>query len=322
MIELKYGHILLRQAASADVKQLTAWWNDGRVMAHAGFPNGLGITEAETAALLNDGWLVIEESGRRIGEACFKKAGEGAAAIGIKICETDCQNRGIGRIVLSLLIRYLFDQGFLRIVLDTNLENLRAQHVYESLGFQKLRVSRDSWVDQLGNRQSSVEYALTESDFIDFVHADRTFEAAYRKLLDELGRGKPMVLSTSADGHVTSRMMSIVCLDGMFYFQTDRTFRKYAQLMDNPRAALCADNVQIEGVCEEIGHPSQCAAFSEAYRTCFAGSYERYSNLTNERVFVLRPMAVQRWVYRGGEPFIEMFDAARRKYACCAYQGE
>ena len=46
--------------------------------------------------------------------------------------------------------------------------NLRAQHVYESLGFQKLRVNIDSWTDQLGNKQSAVDYELTEDNFIDF----------------------------------------------------------------------------------------------------------------------------------------------------------
>ena len=60
---------------------------------------------------------------------------------------------------------YLF---FEKIVLDTNLTNKRAQHVYESLGFQKLRVNIDSWIDQLGNKQSAVDYELTEDNFVDF----------------------------------------------------------------------------------------------------------------------------------------------------------
>jgi len=70
--------------------------------------------------------------------------------------------------VLSMLIRWLFDNGIDKIVLDTNLTNLRAQHVYESLGFRKLRVNHDSWLDQLGNKMSSVDYALAEEDFVDF----------------------------------------------------------------------------------------------------------------------------------------------------------
>jgi RimJ/RimL family protein N-acetyltransferase len=110
----------------------------------------------------------LEENDRLIGEACYRKVGEGIAEIGIKICETDCQNHGLGRIILSMLISWLFEQGFEKIILDTNLTNLRAQHVYESLGFRKLRINYDSWTDQLGNKQSAVDYELTEDNFIDF----------------------------------------------------------------------------------------------------------------------------------------------------------
>ena len=165
---IQYDTLLIRDAVTADAQQLTAWWNDGAVMAHAGFPLGLGTTEEKVIAGLGNGRLVLEENERLIGEACYRKVGEGIAEIGIKICETDCQNRGLGRVILSMLISWLFAQGFEKIVLDTNLTNKRAQHVYESLGFQKLRVNIDSWTDQLGNKQSAVDYELTEDNFVDY----------------------------------------------------------------------------------------------------------------------------------------------------------
>ena len=165
---LQNGNLTIRTAASSDAAQLTAWWNDGAVMAHAGFPNGLGTTVEKVIAGLGNGRLILEENERLIGEACYRKVGEGIAEIGIKICETDCQNRGLGRIILSMLISWLFEQGYEKIVLDTNLTNLRAQHVYESLGFRKLRINYDSWTDQLGNKQSAVDYELTEDNFVDF----------------------------------------------------------------------------------------------------------------------------------------------------------
>ena len=167
-MNVQYKNLTIRDAVADDAEQLTAWWNDGAVMAHAGFPNGLGTTKEKVIAGLGNGRLILEENGRLIGEACYRKAGEGIAEIGIKICETDCQNRGLGRIILSMLISWLFEQCFEKIVLDTNLTNLRAQHVYESLGFQKLRVNIDSWTDQLGNKQSAVDYELTKDCFTDF----------------------------------------------------------------------------------------------------------------------------------------------------------
>ena len=165
---IRYDTLLIRDAVTADAQQLTAWWNDGAVMAHAGFPLGLGTTVEKVIAGLCNGRLVLEENEQLIGEACYRKVGEGIAEIGIKICETGCQNRGLGRIILSMLISWLFEQGFEKIVLDTNLTNKRAQHVYESLGFRKLRINYDSWTDQLGNKQSAVDYELTKENFIDF----------------------------------------------------------------------------------------------------------------------------------------------------------
>ena len=167
-MDIQYKNLTIRDAVPTDAAQLTAWWNDGAVMAHAGFPNGLGTTVEKVIAELGNGSLILKENERLIGEACYRKVGEGIAEIGIKICETNCQNRGLGRIILSMLISWLFEQGFEKIVLDTNLANKRAQHVYESLGFQKLRVNIDSWTDQLGNKQSAVDYELTEDSFVDF----------------------------------------------------------------------------------------------------------------------------------------------------------
>lgn len=164
----QYENLTIRQAEVADAKQLTSWWNDGAVMAHAGFPNGLGTTEEEVIKGLGNGRMVIEESDRLIGECNYRNVADGVAEIGIKICETDCQNRGVGRKVLSMLIGWLFKNSYSKIVLDTNLTNTRAQHVYESLGFLKVRTNIDSWKDQLGRLQSSVDYELVEQDFVSY----------------------------------------------------------------------------------------------------------------------------------------------------------
>ncbi len=43
-MELKYRDIIIRNAMPEDATLLANWWNDGIVMAHAGFPKGLGTT--------------------------------------------------------------------------------------------------------------------------------------------------------------------------------------------------------------------------------------------------------------------------------------
>ena len=148
-MRIQYKNLTIRKAEAADAKQLAAWWNDGAVMAHAGFPNGLGTTEEEVIKGLVNGLLVVEENGRLIGECNYRNVSDGVAEIGIKIS-------------------WLFRNGYAKIILDTNLTNTRAQHVYESLGFRKARTNIDSWKDQLGRLQSSVDYALVEQDFVSY----------------------------------------------------------------------------------------------------------------------------------------------------------
>lgn len=175
-MELKDRELTLRHALPADAPRLAVWWNDGAVMVHAGFPKGLGTTAEEVAQKLAGDAdrvhrrLILELAGRPIGEMNYRDLGEDTAEIGIKICVTAEQNHGLGRRALSLLIRYLFEElGYGKIILDTNLNNRRAQHVYESLGFRKVAVHEDAWTDQLGEVQSSVDYELLPGAFLSFL---------------------------------------------------------------------------------------------------------------------------------------------------------
>lgn len=130
-----------------------------------------------------------------------------------------------------------------------------------------------------------------------------------------------MVLSTSQNNRVSSRMMSIVQIQGEFYFQTDITMRKYHQLKFNQNVALCIDNIQVEGVCEEKCHPLDDEAFRGVYKKCFQGSFDSYSALKNERLFAVRPLFVERWVYSNGVPYVETFDVEKKQYSYKKYLG-
>lgn len=172
---LQYHDLTIRNVTPEDAPQLSLWWNDGRVMAHAGFPLGINETVesiADNLRLDNEQHrrLMVLLSERPIGEMCYRMVDDKTAEIGIKICDFSQQNKGYGKILLSLLIRALFDDmGCVRIVLDTNLTNLRAQHVYERLGFERQGMRKDCWLDQLGNLQSAVDYSLTRERFVSFI---------------------------------------------------------------------------------------------------------------------------------------------------------
>lgn len=173
-MEVSYQKITIRNATVKDATQLSVWWNDGSVMAHAGFPRGLGITPekiaTEIAADTDDTRrrLMLLHDGIPIGEMCYRRVDSCTADIGIKICEASYQEKQIGRIALSLLIRALFQMGYTRIILDTNPNNTRARHVYEKLGFRMLRIRENCWSNQLGELESAVDYELTQDAFQDF----------------------------------------------------------------------------------------------------------------------------------------------------------
>lgn len=175
-MELQYENITIRNVSVTDAELLARWWNDGSVMAHAGYPNGLGTTARKVAGQIrqeSDSTVrryMILLDGDRVGEMVHRQINPRVCEIGIKICQPEKQNQGYGKKILSLFISGLFDcLGYERIQLDTALENTRAQHVYESLGFQKLGVNRDSWIDQMGISRSSVDYALTRDQFVPFL---------------------------------------------------------------------------------------------------------------------------------------------------------
>ena len=147
-MNLKYNEILVRNASLEDVPNLLKWWNDGRVMEHAGFPLGLNTTDNRVIQNIKNHDMINK-----------------SVEIGIKICEEEYQNRGLGKIILSLLISELFSKGFEKIVLSTTVENKRAHHVYEKLGFVKTEIKENLWTDQLGNICSSVMYELIEENF-------------------------------------------------------------------------------------------------------------------------------------------------------------
>lgn len=99
----------------------------------------------------------------------YSNQGNYTTEIGIKICDFSKQEKGHGKKFLSMLIHALFkDLGYKKIILDTNIKNLIAQHVYEQLGFQKVRINVDAWEDQLGESQTSIDYELCEKDFIHY----------------------------------------------------------------------------------------------------------------------------------------------------------
>jgi RimJ/RimL family protein N-acetyltransferase len=167
---LKDDDLVIRNATVNDVQILCKWWSDGKVMAHAGFPNGVYTDPMKLAEQIENESdlsrrLIIKIETNKVGEMNYRIK-DNTAEIGIKICDFSYQEKGYGTKALKLLIGFLFaEMKVQKIILDTNVNNLRAQHVYEKIGFIKTSVSLNSWRDQLGELQSFVNYELKISDY-------------------------------------------------------------------------------------------------------------------------------------------------------------
>jgi len=178
-MNIRRDDITIRSAKLSDAEVICVWWNDGKVMAHAGYPLGLEISIERVEAIIakNETKLsqccVIELNEDKIGE-CNYSLGADFAEIGIKICESKHRNKGIGTLILKMLIDFIFSDyqinyaGVInKIILDTNAKNLRAQHVYEKIGFDRKRTNIDVWKNQLGEYQTSIDYELTRQKYLE-----------------------------------------------------------------------------------------------------------------------------------------------------------
>ncbi len=164
-------NLSIRPATQTDVEALLTWWNDGAVMAHAGFPQGLHLSanqvEATVDAFQNaidcDGsrramLYILEVDGLAVGEMNYRRLKEDLTTfeIGIKICNSNYQGGGRGTCYLMMLLGELFIyQNAARVVLDTKKDNLRAQKVYEKIGFSRVAV-----------QQEAIEYALSLENWL------------------------------------------------------------------------------------------------------------------------------------------------------------
>lgn len=167
---LRNDNLVIRHATTEDVQILCQWWSDGKVMAHAGFPNGIQTDANKLMNSINSETdisrrLIIEIDTNKVGEMSYRIVEE-TAEIGIKICDFPYQQKGYGTKALKMLIEYVFNEMKVpKITLDTNLSNKRAQHVYEKLGFRKRAIRTNAWEDQLGVLQSFVDYELRKEEF-------------------------------------------------------------------------------------------------------------------------------------------------------------
>ncbi len=145
------------------------------------------------------------------------------------------------------------------------------------------------------------------------------FKNAYEKFWEEMGESKKVVLATSLNDKVTSRMVNAIIFNKKIYVQTNSHSRKYEQMKRNKNVSLCIENIQIDGECKEIGSPLENQNFTELYKKYFTKDFARYSISENERLFEIEIKFIQRCLEINGTPFMEVFDVTNGTYSLNRY---
>lgn len=143
-------------------------------------------------------------------------------------------------------------------------------------------------------------------------------------LFDKIGIAKKMVLATCAESKTTARMVSCIFYESNIYFQTDRNFLKYKQINTNPNVALCIDNIQIEGIASDIGHPldKNNEYFAILFKMNYRSAYDKYIAIPDERLLKVIPVFITLWEYDNEKPYRIFFDFPKKEvykkcYDCC-----
>ena len=164
-------NLLIRQVTVDDASLLLSWWNNGEIMAHAGFPLGLKTTlekvkDSITRADKKGDIFIIYCENIPIGEMSYKEDGA-EFDFGIKICNKTFQNGGYGTAILDRFFEFLFNtKNAEKITCNTNLNNIRAQFVYEEkLKMKRVKTLYNNWTNQIGELCSTTFFEITKDEY-------------------------------------------------------------------------------------------------------------------------------------------------------------
>jgi general stress protein 26 len=138
------------------------------------------------------------------------------------------------------------------------------------------------------------------------------FEAKKQQIVDFLSDPKNAIvaLATGANDRVLVRMVLITCEGLDVYFFTWGGSRKCQQIRANPRAALCKDRVQIEGVAEILGGLFDPAnePIRRLFEERFPGSIETWKDKPGMVLVKVTPTSVVLAGEPEDEPHLEFVD--------------
>lgn len=111
-------------------------------------------------------------------------------------------------------------------------------------------------------------------------HQEISFSDLKEKIIRFLEGKRAIILATSSNNRVTARTVSFVNNGFQIFFWSYKNHTKCKQIQENPRVALCRDNLQIEGNANLQGSilDTENKDYLSAFKKKFPKDYERYAN--------------------------------------------
>lgn len=134
------------------------------------------------------------------------------------------------------------------------------------------------------------------------------YQILEKEVIEILENNKNWVLSTSFIDKITSRTMSIINIGMEIYFQTNKKYTKYTQMIKNSNVSLCYNNISIEAVVQETGswEDEKNKNIMELYKKSHLSSYNKYGGLDGQVVFKVVPKRISLWKYSDIDPYREI----------------
>ncbi len=125
-----------------------------------------------------------------------------------------------------------------------------------------------------------------------------------------------MALATSQNDAVQARIILIASKGLDIYFFTWNGSRKFKQIEQNPRVALCKDTIQIEGTAEILGAITdrKISKFVNVMREKYPDAIERWKNRPGMVLLRIKPtLAATGARSRGNDTYIDYLDLVEQK---------
>ena len=124
-----------------------------------------------------------------------------------------------------------------------------------------------------------------------------------------------MVLSTCANNHVTSRIVSVACFENIVYFLSWKHHIKCIQIAQNPHVSFCYDNLQMNGTAIMHGDPSaeSNAIIAEKYKSKQPMIFQNFAPLEGMVIVEAKISYIKAWIREEMKFSIEHIDIPKSK---------